>query len=90
MNKRQCKVYLQRVASQSVSKSNVALLTGDIPSSLSIDAETVAETVSIPLSVLSSIWKKAEELVSSSQECISSAPGHPTECKMVVVNGHIW
>ena len=75
MDKQQCEVYLQRVTSQSVSKSSPALLAG---SSLPIDAETVAETVSIPLS-----WKKAEELVFSSQESISSAPGHPTECKMV-------
>lgn len=57
MDKQQSVGHLQKVSFQLVSKSKAALLSANV-SSLSTDAETVAESVSIPFSVLNCIWKK--------------------------------
>jgi len=46
--------------------------------SLSINVRSFAQGLSIPFTLLEVIWKKAENLLSSS-ECMALAPGHGTE-----------
>ena len=73
------KVFRQGIA---VSQSK-PIFSQDIPLSLPIDAETFAASVTIPVSVLQGIWKKAEGLIATISESISSAPWHCVDSKMV-------
>ena len=51
--------------------------------SLSVDVHSLSELVSLPLPCLEGIWQKATELLNT-LGTISSAPGHPTESRMVM------
>ena len=53
------------------------------PQMLSVDVNTVAANVSVPLDCLKGIWQKAEELLQSPGG-MSSAPGQPEQARMVL------
>ena len=84
MNPEQRQAHLQKVAKTAVS-TNRRDESDDIvtPLSLSVDVESVAESVSIPLSCLQGIWIKATELLNTSR-AITSAPGHPEKARTVM------
>jgi len=84
MNPEQRQAHLQKVAKTAVS-TNRRDESDDIvtPLSLSVDVESVAESVSIPLSCLQGIWIKATELLNTSR-AITSAPGHPKKARTVM------
>ena len=50
---------------------------------MSVDVNTVAASVSVPLDCLKGIWQKAEELLQSPNG-MSSAPGQPEQARMVL------
>ena len=84
MNPEQRQVHLQKVAKTAVSTGRHGE-SDDIvtPLSLSLDVESVAESVSIPLSCLQGIWGKATELLNTPR-AVTSAPGHPEKARMVM------
>jgi len=52
------------------------MLAEEIAMPLPIDAETFDTSVTIPVPILKGIWKKAEKLIATASDYISSAPGH--------------
>ena len=71
-------------SSSSSGFSSSSALTAPVNSHmLSVDVNTVAANVSVPLDSLKGIWQKAEELLQS-PEGMSSAPGHPEQARMVL------
>jgi len=80
----QHQAHLQKVAKAVVSTNRHDELYDIVtPLSLSVDVESVAESVSIPLSCLQDIWIKATELLNKAH-AITSAPGHPQKARMVM------
>ena len=86
MTEKQRLNHMKKVANTKVVVSSVAAdpnVTSPVPNletnkSLSVDVNTVAASVSVPLECLKGIWQKAEELLNSPHG-MSSAPGHPEE-----------
>ena len=91
MEKQRSDHIMKRVANTKVIVSSIAVdpsvtsPVADLEASkhLSIDVNTVAASVSVPLECLKGIWQKAEELLNS-QHGMSPAPGQPEEARMVL------
>ena len=91
MTEKQRLDHMEKVASTKVVVSSTAVspqVTSPVTNfeankRLSVDVNTVAASVSVPLECLKGIWQKAEELLNS-QHGMSPAPGQPEEAKMVL------
>ena len=91
MTEKQRSDHMKRVANTKVIVSSIAVdpsvtsPVADLEASkhLSVDVNTVAASVSVPLECLKGILQKAEEL-RNSQHGMSPAPGQPEEARMVL------
>ena len=85
MSQEQRKAHIKKVAFAKVVEEPTTSLSTSASSavSMAMDIDEVALKVDLPLLCLQGIWQKAENLLSSSNNIIVPAPGHPSDAKMV-------